>query len=90
MKITFKHGRKKTEAQLAPSTTRVKLYSVPKEYSSDGYAVCAWGAGELEPVPASSGLDTILLYAGRIEHSGQNVTLEPTFIGAANATLVEE
>ena len=43
-----------------PSGT-VTVYAVPTEYSPDGLYMAAWGAADLEPVPASVTEKTMLL-----------------------------
>lgn len=42
----------------------IKIYSVPKEYSDDELYIADYSSNGLEPIPASNGLETELIYHG--------------------------
>lgn len=60
MKITFSYGRKKVACELAAGQ-RLRLYSVPADYSEDGFYAATWERERLEPVPACDATRTKLL-----------------------------
>lgn len=46
------------------------LYTVPKEYSEDGYYLAEWNKDELEPVPACDNPKLVLQLRLEAEQSG--------------------
>lgn len=60
MNITLTYEKKSLSCDLE-DRERLRLYSVPTEYSDDGLYLAAWKSGELEPVPACRCTEAVLL-----------------------------
>lgn len=60
MIIKLTHKSKSFDVDVEKSCD-LKLYSVPKEYSEDGYYISQYGYGDIEPAPACAGKDAKLL-----------------------------
>lgn len=74
MKLKFEHNDETIEFEYQfNSNGNVKLYSVPIDYSEDGYYIAEWRTTEIEPVPACAILDTKLLCHARIDSDNDNV-----------------
>jgi hypothetical protein len=53
---------------------RVKVYAVPPELRPDGYFVAVKGPGEVEVVPPSKAVDTVLLLDCEVTGDGETST----------------
>lgn len=60
MKIKFKYDENEFSHDIRNNI--IKIYSVPKEYSSDGLYIADYSELTLEPFPSSDGTKTKLLY----------------------------
>lgn len=60
MIITFKYNDEEYTHQLRNNV--IKIYEVPKEYSSDGLYIADYKIDGIEPMPSSDSTKTKLLY----------------------------
>ena len=55
-----------------PLSGHGKLYAVPEDYSDDGLYLATWANGEIEPVPACTIGDAVLLAHLEIAQDGKS------------------
>jgi hypothetical protein len=65
MVITFKYKKKKYSYELKNNI--IKIYEVPKDYSSDGLYIADYSNTSLEPYPSSDSSNTKLLYHASVK-----------------------
>lgn len=76
MEITFKHKKKSISVNYDGGNGQIVLYSVPTEYSDDGYYVAAWQDTEIEPAPACAvGSEKVLCHV-RLESGNDGIVLK--------------
>lgn len=67
MQLTFTHKKKSLSVDYEGGSGHAILYSVPTDYSDDGYYVAAWQDTEIEPVPACAAGAARVLCRVRLE-----------------------